>query len=149
MRCPFCGNLDDKVIDSRKGKSGTFIRRRRECAKCNKRYTTYEYIEDTSLMVIKGDGRREPFNRKKLKNGIVLSCKKRPVSMEIIDNMVNKIEEKINKKFIKEAESKIIGEYIMDELRKTDEVAYVRFASVYRKFQDKKEFLKELNDLKR
>ena len=148
MRCPFCGNLGDKVIDSRKAKNGMTIRRRRECIKCNKRYTTYEYIEEMSLMVTKADGRRESFDRKKLKNGILIACTKRPISMEAIDGIVGRIEEKINNNFIREVKSKFIGEYVMEELRKIDEVAYVRFASVYRKFQDKIEFLKELDELK-
>jgi len=148
MKCPFCGNIEDKVIDSRKAKNGIVIRRRRECTNCKKRYTTYEYIEKISLMVIKADGRRESFDRKKLKNGILLACTKRPISMEVIDDVVERIEEKVNNNFIREVKSKVIGEYVMEELRKIDEVAYVRFASVYRKFQDKIEFLKELDELK-
>jgi len=149
MKCPFCGNFEDKVIDSRGARDGTFVRRRRVCTKCKKRYTTYEYIEETSFMVIKADGRRETFDRKKLKNGIMLACTKRPISIDIINNMVHQIEEKINRNFTKEVKSQVIGECVMEELKKVDEVAYVRFASVYRKFQDKKEFLKELNELKR
>jgi len=148
MKCPYCGNITDKVVDSRKGKSGLFIRRRRECLKCGKRYTTYEYVEESALMVVKADDRRESFNRKKLRDGIILACTKRPVSVDDIDNTVQKVEEKIHTNFIKEVSSKTIGNYVMEELKELDEVAYVRFASVYRKFQDKKEFIKELDELK-
>lgn len=148
MKCPYCGNITDKVVDSRKGKSGLFIRRRRECLKCGKRYTTYEYVEESVLMVVKADDRRENFNRKKLRDGIILACTKRPISVDDIDNTVQKVEEKIHTNFIKEVDSKTIGNYVMEELKDLDEVAYVRFASVYRKFQDKKEFIRELDELK-
>ena len=147
MKCPFCGNLEDKVVDSRHPKSGIFIRRRRECTKCKKRFTTYEYVEVSTLMVIKADGRREQFDRKKLTKGIQIACTKRPVSMDKIDYIVNRIEEKINNSFTREVKSKVIGEYVMEELKKLDEVAYVRFASVYHKFQSKNEFLKEVDEL--
>ena len=148
MKCPHCNNINDKVIDSRKGKNGLFIRRRRKCLKCGKRFTTYEYIEESSLMVVKADARRELFNRKKLKDGILIACTKRPISIDEIDNVVQRIDEKIHKNFIKEVDSKTIGNYVMEELKELDEIAYVRFASVYRKFQDKKEFIKELDELK-
>ncbi len=147
MKCPFCGHLDDKVIDSRHSKSGIFIRRRRECTNCVKRFTTYEYIEEASFMVIKIDGRREHFDRKKLTRGIQIACTKRPISTEKIDKIVNHIEEKIYKNYTREVKSEIIGKYVMEELKKLDEVAYVRFASVYLKFQDKNEFLKEVDEL--
>ena len=147
MKCPFCGNLDDKVIDSRNAKSGVYIRRRRECIKCRKRYTTYEHIENTSFMVIKADGRREPFNRKKLIKGIQIACTKRPISVDKIDDIVNHIVEKINANYSREVKSKVIGEYVMEELKKLDGVAFIRFASVYLKFQDESEFLKKVDEL--
>ena len=144
MKCPYCSSMDDKVVDSRLARDGDAVRRRRECLKCNGRFTTYEYIEDVSLIVIKSDGRREPFDRKKLTTGIGLSCKKRPISTEQIDTVVDNITQELYKQPDKEVPSKTIGILVMDELKKLDEVAYVRFASVYKQFKDKNEFLDEL-----
>ena len=144
MKCPYCSSMDDKVVDSRLAHDGDAVRRRRECLKCNGRFTTYEYIEEVSLVVIKSDGRREPFNRKKLTTGIGLSCKKRPISTEQIDTVVDNITQELYKQPDKEVPSKTIGMLVMDELKKLDEIAYVRFASVYKQFKDKNEFLDEL-----
>lgn len=147
MKCPYCGRLDDKVIDSRAANEGKSIRRRRECLKCGRRFTTYENIEELSLMVIKKDGRREPFDRNKIVSGIVKACEKRPISIDKIEEFVDSIERTLQKKFDKEANSSFIGELIMDNLRDLDEVAYVRFASVYRSFKDLNQFMKELKEL--
>ncbi|MFC1724499.1 transcriptional regulator NrdR [candidate division KSB1 bacterium] len=148
MKCPYCSSMEDKVIDSRLVKEGAVIRRRRECLECVKRFTTYEYIEKISHFVIKNDGRREEFDRTKLERGIRLSVTKRPISIEKINEIINKIEERIVSFPGYEIPSKVIGEIVMDELKKLDPIAYVRFASVYRKFQDKEEFLKEIEELK-
>lgn len=147
MRCPFCGHHDDKVIDSRASSDGDAVRRRRECLKCARRFTTYEVVEESSLLVVKKDGRREPFDRKKILGGIQKACEKRPVSSEKIESLVSAIEREIHKKFDKEVLSKNIGELIMDKLASLDEVAYVRFASVYRQFKDVNQFMSELRDL--
>lgn len=147
MKCPFCGFEEDKVVDSRSSKEGRAIRRRRECLKCEKRYTTYEYIEKVALTVVKNDGRREPYDRQKLLQGIVTACKKRPVSTKRIDYLVEEIENELSNLSRSEVKSKEIGELVMDKLHQLDEVAYVRFASVYRKFKDKKEFMEELKKL--
>ncbi len=147
MKCPFCGHADDKVIDSRTSSDGNAVRRRRECLKCGKRFTTYEYVEEMSLMVVKKDGRREPFDRKKILNGIQKACEKRPVSSQRIEDLVAAVEHEIYRKFDKEVYSKDIGELIMDNLAVLDEVAYVRFASVYRQFKDVNQFMVELRDL--
>lgn len=147
MKCPYCGNQDDKVIDSRSSGDGNFIRRRRECLKCERRFTTYEHIEETSLMVIKRDGRREPFDRKKLLSGVLKACEKRPVSMERLENLVDTIEMSLRRNFEKEVNTTEIGELVMKHLHKLDEVAYVRFASVYRSFKDLNQFMKELKEL--
>jgi len=147
MKCPFCGHHDDKVIDSRASSDGDAVRRRRECLKCRKRFTTYEVVEEGSLLVVKKDGRREPFDRKKILNGIQKACEKRPISSEKIEGLVSAIEHEIHKKFDKEVLSKNIGELIMDKLAFLDEVAYVRFASVYRQFKDVNQFMAELRDL--
>ena len=147
MRCPFCGHRDDKVIDSRASSDGDAVRRRRECLKCRKRFTTYEVVEESSLLVVKKDGRREPFDRKKILNGIQKACEKRPISSEKIEGLVSAVEHDIHKKFDKEVFSKNIGELIMDKLAFLDEVAYVRFASVYRQFKDVNQFMAELRDL--
>ena len=147
MKCPFCGHRDDKVIDSRASSDGDAVRRRRECLKCRKRFTTYEVVEESSLLVVKKDGRREPFDRKKILNGIQKACEKRPISSEKIEGLVSAIEHDIHKKFDKEVLSKAIGELIMDKLAVLDEVAYVRFASVYRQFKDVNQFMAELRDL--
>ena len=144
MKCPFCGYKDDKVIDSRTTKEGFAIRRRRECLSCEKRFTTYEYIEEVSLMVIKKDGRREPFDRSKILMGLVKACEKRPISMEKIEEAVRMIEHTLQRNFEREVPSKEIGELVMKGLAKLDDVAYVRFASVYRQFKDVGQFMKEL-----
>jgi len=148
MRCPFCASEEDKVVDSRAAQDGRSVRRRRECLACGKRYTTYEYVEKVSLTVVKNDGKREDFDRQKLFKGIALACNKRPVSEEQINNLVSQVEEELqNSSRGTEVTSKKIGELVMDRLRSLDEVAYVRFASVYRKFKDKNEFLDELKGL--
>lgn len=144
MRCPFCANVDDKVIDSRMSGEGLNIRRRRECLKCGKRFTTYEYVEKAPLMVAKRDGSREKFDREKIKAGIIKACEKRPVSMEKIEEIVERIERDVQKKADQEAKSTVIGNMVMEELYNLDEVAYVRFASVYRRFKDVSSFMKEL-----
>jgi transcriptional repressor NrdR len=147
MKCPFCGNVDDKVIDSRASSDGNAVRRRRECTKCAKRFTTYEVVEEMALMVVKKDGRREPCDRKKILSGIQKACEKRPISLEKIEDLVSNIEREINRKFDREVRSEEIGELIMDKLASLDEVAYVRFASVYRQFKDVNQFMVELRDL--
>ena len=144
MRCPYCGNRNDSVIDSRVSRNGSSVRRRRECLKCKRRFTTYEYVERIPLMVIKKDGRREPFDREKLMNGVVVACEKRPVGMKRIEALVNAIERQLEKKHDKEVASKDIGELVMKQLHEMDEIAYVRFASVYRQFRDVGQFMKEL-----
>ena len=147
MKCPFCGNIEDKVVDSRVSSEGETIRRRRECLKCQRRFTTYEYIEKTRLMIIKKDGRREPFDRNKILSGFMRACEKRPVSMETIEEVVDSIERSLQKNYDKEVISSDIGELVMEKLHGIDEVAYVRFASVYRQFKDINQFLGELKDL--
>lgn len=144
MRCPFCNSIDDKVIDSRMSAEGMSIRRRRECTKCSKRFTTYEYVENAPMMVVKRDGTRKRFDREKVKDGIMKACEKRPVSMEKIDQMVDEIEREVQKKADKEIKTTIIGNMVMEKLYGLDEVAYVRFASVYRRFKDVSHFMKEL-----
>ena len=148
MKCPFCKKENDKVIDSRGASEGTVIRRRRECEACSKRYTTYERIEEMPLYVIKKDHRREPYARAKVLAGIVKACEKRPVPMEVQEKIVDDIERQLREKFEKEVPSKAIGEAIMQNLAKVDQVAYVRFASVYREFQDVSHFMRELKELK-
>ena len=147
MKCPYCNNNEDKVIDSRETMEGASIRRRRECLSCGRRFTTYEYIEKTPLMVIKKDGRREPFNREKIVAGLLRACQKRSVSMERIEKLVSDVEAQIQKKFDREVESRYIGELVIDKLARLDDVAYVRFASVYRQFKDVNHFMKELKDI--
>lgn len=147
MRCPFCGSEENKVVDSRPSREGQAVRRRRECLSCKKRFTTYEYVERFPIMVIKSDGRREPFSRDKLMGGIELSCKKRPISMDQIETMVNDIETNVGSLSKMEVPSSKIGEMVMESLKKLDDVSYVRFASVYRQFKDKKEFLEELMNM--
>ncbi len=147
MKCPFCGFVEDKVIDSRSSNEDKSVRRRRECMKCKRRFTTYEYIEEVPLMVIKKDGRREAFDRNKIISGILKACEKRPVSMEKVEAVVDKVEKELQKSFDKEVKAEVIGELVMDYLHKLDEVAYVRFASVYRQFKDINQFMKELKDL--
>lgn len=147
MKCPFCGHADDKVIDSRTSAVGNAVRRRRECLKCGKRFTTYEVVEETALAVVKKDGRRETFDRKKILSGIQKACEKRPVSLEKIEEMVAHIEREISRRFDREVRTQEIGALIMDKLAALDEVAYVRFASVYRQFKDVNQFMVELRDL--
>ena len=147
MRCPFCENQDTRVIDSRHTEDGHAIRRRRECDSCGKRFTTYEKVEEMILMVIKKDGRREAFDRNKIMNGIIRACEKRPVPMAEIEKLVDEIERGLNNMMEKEVESTFIGELIMERLRKLDEVAYVRFASVYRQFTDINTFVAEIEKL--
>lgn len=144
MKCPACGYKETKVVDSRLSGEGTSIRRRRECLKCERRFTTYEYVEQVPLMVVKRDGRRQAFDRVKIISGIVKACEKRPVSFEKIEQLVGEIEREIQRKFDREVNSKDIGEMIMEKLAGLDEVAYVRFASVYRQFRDVNQFMNEL-----
>ena len=146
MECPYCQHPETKVTDSRD--TGTYtIRRRRECLKCNRRFTTYEYIEMTPVYVIKKDGRREKFQRNKIKNGITKALEKRPIGHDKIEEMLDSIEEKIRRTGKEEIESSVIGEYVMNLLKKTDQVAYIRFASVYRSFTDVSSFEKEVKNL--
>jgi len=147
MKCPYCGYKEDKVVDSRATAEESAVRRRRECLKCGKRFTTYEYIEEVSLMVIKKDGRREPFDRKKVLSGIIKACEKRPISMEKMEDIVIQIERAIQKKSDREVLASRIGELVMERLKVLDDVAYVRFASVYRQFKDVGQFMVELKDI--
>ena len=147
MKCPFCDNPDTKVVDSRHTEEGTAIRRRRECDKCGKRFTTYEKVEEMLLMVVKKDGSREAFDRNKIINGIIKACEKRPVSRADIEAVADEIERGLNNMMEKEVESSFIGELIMEQLQKLDEVAYVRFASVYRQFTDANTFIAEIEKL--
>ncbi len=147
MRCPFCGNSDSKVVDSRPDKGGSGIRRRRECEQCAKRFTTHERIEEMLPLVLKKDGRREPFERTKIISGIKKACEKRPISVEVIERLVDRLETRLQESSEKEISTTLIGEWIMKELHDLDEVAYVRFASVYRSFRDINEFMQELQEL--
>lgn len=149
MRCPYCDEFESRVIDSRSCENGGSIRRRRECMACKRRFTTYERVEEQLLVVVKKDGSREPFNREKLFNGITKACEKRPVSMESIENMVGKIEKDLRDNSDREVNSMVIGEKVMDELKNLDEVAYVRFASVYRQFADLNGFINTIEQLKK
>ena len=144
MKCPYCGHSEDKVVDSRSSTENDATRRRRECLKCQRRFTTYEHIEDIPLMVIKKNGQREPFDRNKLMSGILKACEKRPVSVNKIENLIDNIERALQRKHDKEVRSSHIGEMVVKKLHEIDEVAYVRFASVYREFKDVTEFMKEL-----
>ncbi|GAB4165435.1 MAG: transcriptional regulator NrdR [Geothermobacteraceae bacterium] len=147
MKCPFCGFGDTRVVDSRLGKDGNNIRRRRECAGCEKRFTTYERIEETLPLVVKKDGRREPFDRTKIIAGMQRACEKRPVSIETIEKAVDSLETTLQESGDKEIDASRIGEMVMQILHDLDEVAYVRFASVYRQFRDINEFMSELQEL--
>jgi transcriptional repressor NrdR len=147
MRCPKCGCQDDKVIDSRASREGATIRRRRQCIKCDHRFTTYEEIEREDLMVVKRDGRREEFSREKLLNGLRKAFQKRPVSPEAIETLLEKIINEINEKYEREVPGAFIGERVMAGLREMDQVAYVRFASVYRNFQEATDFVQEVKNL--
>ena len=147
MKCIYCGCLDDKVIDSRVSDDGTSIRRRRECLGCGKRYTTYETVETTPIMVVKKSGCRQQFSTAKVKQGIVKACEKRPVSMSDIDKLVNDIEMKIHNNFDGEVTTSQIGEYVMEGLKELDDVAYVRFAAIYRQFKDINSWLSEIQEV--
>jgi len=147
MKCPFCGYKEDKVVDSRATAEESAVRRRRECLQCGKRFTTYEYIEDVSLMVIKKDGRREPFDRKKVLAGVMRACEKRPISMEKMEDVITQVERSMQKRSEREVSSSRIGELVMERLKVMDDVAYVRFASVYRQFKDVGQFMEELKDI--
>ena len=147
MKCPFCGYEESKVIDSRPTDEGQRIRRRRECLECAKRFTTYEIIESLPIIVIKKDKSRETFNRDKLMTGLLRACEKRPVSIDTLDNMIDEIEVIIQNSLDREVSSERIGQLVMEKLKKIDEVAYVRFASVYRQFKDINTFMSELNKL--
>lgn len=147
MRCPFCNFMESKVVDSRPTDDGEVIRRRRECTNCLKRFTTYEKIEDIPLIIIKKNGNRELYDRNKIMNGALKACEKRPVSIKQIEELVDSIEKKIFNSIEREVSSTFIGELLMEELKKIDEVAYVRFASVYRQFKDINTFMEELDKL--
>ncbi len=147
MKCPFCGFENDKVVDSRESKEGESIRRRRECLKCEKRFTTYERIDEIPYMVVKKDGRREKFERQKILNGVLRSCEKRPISMGKMEQIVNEVEQFVVDSPERERTASEIGELIMDRLKQIDKVAYIRFASVYRDFKDVDEFRAELERL--
>lgn len=147
MRCPFCRSDNDRVIDSRASQDGFAIRRRRECLGCKRRYTTYERIEEIDIKVIKKDGVREPLNREKLRAGLAKACWKRPVSHEHIEEMVSAVEQEVYSSFEAEVDSRVLGELLMEQLRSVDQVAFVRFASVYREFQDVRDFVDELQPM--
>ncbi len=147
LNCPFCGKFDSKVIDSRPTDEGQAIRRRRECNECQKRFTTYEKIEEIPLIVIKKSGNREPFNRNKVMNGVIRACEKRPVPLKAIEHLVDDIEKQLQNEMEKEVQTEKIGNMVMDQLKDLDEVAYVRFASVYREFKDLNTFMEELTKI--
>ncbi|MHB8653013.1 MAG: transcriptional regulator NrdR [Terriglobia bacterium] len=147
MKCPFCGHLEDKVVDSREAKIGDTIRRRRECAGCGRRFTTYERIDEIPYMVVKKDGRREKFDRQKLLTGLLKACEKRPVPMGKLEEIVNEAEAVVAESADRERPTPEVGELVMNRLKKLDKVAYVRFASVYLDFKDVREFMDELKDL--
>ncbi len=147
MKCPFCAHPEDKVVDSREGKEGRVVRRRRECLSCSRRFTTYERVDEIPFMVVKKDGRREPFDRNKLLTGLVKACEKRPVPMSSLENVVDEIENLMQESPEKELPAAVIGERLMERLKEMDQVAYVRFASVYRQFGDLNEFMEELKTL--
>lgn len=147
MKCPYCNYFDSKVVDTRSTDEGQAIRRRRECIKCSKRFTTYEKVEEIPIIVVKKDGNRQTYDRNKLLNGILKACEKRPVSIDVIEDIVDEIEKNIYNSMEKEITSVDIGEMVMNALKDIDEVAYVRFASVYRHFKDVNSFMEELKDL--
>jgi transcriptional repressor NrdR len=147
MKCPYCAHLGDKVVDSRESKEGEVIRRRRECLGCGRRFTSYERIDEIPYMVIKKDGSRERFDRQKLVTGLLKACEKRPVSMASIEKIADRVESALQDKPEKEISTQDVGAFVMNELRRLDKVAYVRFASVYRHFRDINEFMSELKDL--
>jgi transcriptional repressor NrdR len=147
MKCPFCGEIDNKVIDSRLSKDGAVIRRRRECIICGRRFTTYEHIEEIPVMIVKKDGRREVFSREKVRSGLQKACQKRNISINLIDEFLDELERDLRETGEKEIPSNKIGEKVMAKLHEIDDVAYVRFASVYREFKDVNDFVSELKNL--
>jgi transcriptional repressor NrdR len=147
MKCPFCGEIENKVIDSRLSKDAHVIRRRRECLLCNRRFTTYEHIEEIPIMIVKKDGRREVFKREKVRSGMQRACEKRNISMDVIEDFIDNLERDLRETGKKEIPSQEIGKLIMEALHKLDDVAYVRFASVYREFKDVNDFVSELKSL--
>ena len=147
MRCPFCGHLEDKVVDSRESKDGDLIRRRRECLECNRRFTSYEKIDEIPYMAVKKDGKRESFDRKKIMNGLLRACEKRPISIVQLEEIVNFIERQVQDSSDRELSTQDVGKIIMQRLKLLDKVAYVRFASVYLEFEDVSEFMNELKVL--
>jgi transcriptional repressor NrdR len=149
VKCPFCKVDDDRVVDSRASSDGFAIRRRRSCARCGRRYTTYERIEESPLRVVKKDGRREPFDRRKVLSGLLKACEKRPVSLDVLEAITERIEGQVLERFEREVPSSHLGVLVMEQLRDVDAVAYVRFASVYREFQNVREFLEELKNIER
>ncbi len=149
MRCPYCGHMEDRVVDSRELGEGNQVRRRRECLSCTKRYTTYERIEEVPALVVKRDGQRAPYDRAKVLGGLIRACEKRPVTLRQLEEMADSVEAAINRKDDREIRSDEIGQILMARLRSLDQVAYVRFASVYRRFEDIEQFLVELERLRR
>ena len=149
MKCPYCKHDEDKVVDSRAAAEGTIIRRRRECLECGRRFTTYERIEEGYIRVIKKDGSRAPFDRRKILAGLMRACEKRPVSMDTLERVVTEIEHEIYERFDKEVPTEFVGELVMHKLRELDDVAYIRFASVYREFKDVSEFVTEARPMLR
>jgi len=149
MKCPLCGNDDDRVLDSRPARDGSAVRRRRECLKCSNRFTTYEYVEKTPLMVVKRNGSREPFDRGKLLAGVVLACRKRPIGRDEMEKLVDAVETKLGEEYRLEVPSQELGELVLERLSELDPVAYVRFASVYRQFDSPEHFVQELKNLKK
>jgi transcriptional repressor NrdR len=147
MKCPYCGHQDDKVVDSRSTAEESAVRRRRECLLCGKRFTTYEYVEDVGIIVVKKDGRRESFDRKKILTGVMRACEKRSVSIEKMEEIITSIERSLQKRGEREVPSALIGQHVMDRLKQLDDVAYVRFASVYRQFKDVGQFMQELRTI--
>lgn len=147
MRCPFCGHLEDKVVDSRESREGEAIRRRRECLACARRFTSYERVEEVPIVVVKKDGRREPFDRTKLLKGLLAACQKRPVSLARLEDLATDIQAKLLERPDREIRARDLGEVVMDELKGLDQVAYVRFASVYRDFKDLPDFVKALEEV--
>ncbi len=147
MKCPFCGHNNDRVVDSREGKGGRVIRRRRECNQCKRRFTSYERIEEAPYMVVKKDGRREPFDRHKILGGLLRACEKRPVPARALEQIVDEVEQILQESPDREVPTQRLGAHVMKRLKELDQVAYVRFASVYRQFEDVHEFMSELKDL--
>jgi transcriptional repressor NrdR len=147
MKCPFCDHLEDKVLESREIEEGSAVRRRRECLSCRGRFTSYERLEEKPLLVVKRDGRREQFSREKVLSGILKACEKRPVSLPTMEGLLDEVEKEVHREAGREVTSAHIGEMVMDRLQRVDKVAYIRFASVYRKFEDLSEFVKEVNEI--